>query len=959
MFCIKSLRLCALIFAFVSLACPAKAQLGHGGTVAGLIAASDGSPLARAVVTLSSPDGFHRVASAAQDGTFTVLDLPSGTYALQASAPGFKTSTQSSVSVAIGRTTQLTLTLAVAVSAETINVVAGQATFDTTQTSSVVNVDKDRVEELPIPNRNYLTFVALSPQATPANPVLSQQTLTQSGGGFGFGGLRPTSNAIYLDGVGDDDEFSGSSRTQLSPEAINDFQIVNHGFAAESGGAAGGSIDVQTRAGLNHPHGDAFLFVQNGTLNGTPPLGLNPYKPDESRLRAGLALGGAIQHDKTFYYLAAEQELARGEDTNNLAPATVSQINLGIRQFGTMQGLTLQTGFFPTADQETELSGRIDRVLSARQSATLRYAFTNTRNVADAFNTDELADRTARGSSFTSDNSINGTLTSTVSTALLNKFSFELSQRRAVERTSTVSGPGILIPGVALFGTPYAGNNRRFETHLEFEEGALLQRKHHLFQAGAGVDRVALRSQVLDGSHGLFVFPALAALTTGDADFYIQSFFTNPNTNFAEYRVSAYLQDHWTPERSLAVDYGLRYEDNHLPSTLPQHALNFSPRIGVAWTPLPSLVLRSGFGIFYDRYLLSTVNRFLQLDGTHGFNQILEDNAAAAMYRSGSIPTNPFPLTAPSIWRAQLGLHNPYSEVASFSAEQALPLQTTLRAEYQYVHGIHLGRTTNVNLSPSVILTTQNAASLNVTSPTFQQVGHPVFSQQRLNPAYDAINEFASSANSTYNGVTVTLNRQFTDDFQLLAGYTFSKTLDDASYDFEQPQNPYALKDERALSLQDQSHRLTLSGLYVIGPDLNDLQDAAANANPGALTRLLTGIEFAPILSVGSGFRTNPVVGLDSNREHIYPFAARPLGFVRNSLSTGPTINFDLRVLKMFPVGTGHLDVVAESFNLPNHRNVTLLSTAFGSGSQPAGAFGSPIGATTPRRIQFSLDYEF
>lgn len=69
--------------------------------------------------------------------------------------------------------------------------------------------------------------------------------------------------------------------------------------------------------------------------------------------------------------------------------------------------------------------------------------------------------------------------------------------------------------------------------------------------------------------------------------------------------------------------------------------------------------------------------------------------------------------------------------------------------------------------------------------------------------------------------------------------------------------------------------------------------------------------------------------------------------------------NVDLRVLKMIPIGAGHLDVVVESFNLLNHRNVSLLNATFGSESQPAGGFGSPIWATTPRRIQFSLDYEF
>ena len=54
--------------------------------------------------------------------------------------------------------------------------------------------------------------------------------------------------------------------------------------------------------------------------------------------------------------------------------------------------------------------------------------------------------------------------------SLLNKLSFELAQRRAVERTGQTTGPGILVSGTALFGTPYSGNDRRFETHTEFAE---------------------------------------------------------------------------------------------------------------------------------------------------------------------------------------------------------------------------------------------------------------------------------------------------------------------------------------------------------------------------------------------------------------------------------------------------------------------------------------------------------
>ncbi|GGG73200.1 TonB-dependent receptor [Edaphobacter dinghuensis] len=933
------------------------AQGGNAGAVTGVVLAPNGSPVAGATVTISAPDAPARIVKSADDGTFLLRDLSSGDYTVKTTSPSFVSDVES-VSVAVGRMTRLSVHLAIVGAQQSVNVTAAPVTFDTSQTSSVVNIDRDRVEELPIPSRNYLTFVLLSPQAAPANPALQQQGGTASGGNFSFGGLRPGSNAIYLDGVNDNDEFTGSSRTQLSPEAISDFQIVNHGFAAQSGGGAGGSIDVQTRTGVNRIHGDAFTFVQNGALNGTPSLGLNPHKPDENRVRAGVALGGPIQRDKTFYYVAAEQEMARGEDTNDLNPSTIGIINSSIRKYPPLGNLSLQSGFFPTTDQETELSGRIDRTMTAREAIMLRYAFTNGRNVNDAFNTDELTDRTARGSSFVADNSLNGTLSSTLTESVLNKLNFELAQRRAVERTGQSVGPGILVSGTALFGTPSSGNDKRFETHTEFADTVALQLRQHFVQFGARADHVALRTEMPDGSQGLFVFGNLAALQNGTPDFFTQSF-GNFNTNLGEIRFAGFAQDHWVAFPSLTLDYGLRYEYNRLPSSFPQDALNFSPRFGAAWTPLKTVIIRSGFGIFYDRFQLSTINRISEFDGTRASMQIVEDTDAVNLYQSGRIPSVPLVGVAPSIWKAQPGLRNPYSEVASLSVEKSLPWQTTLTGEYQFVHGVHLGRSSNVNLAAPVILTASNAASLGVSSPTSQQLGRLVFTKDRLDASYDAVNQFATSAGSSYNGTTITLNRQFQDDLQIMAGYTYSKTIDDASYDLEQPQNPYAIGDERALSLMDQRHRFTLSGLWLIGPDLGDPADAVKNANPGPIMKALTGLEFAPIISIASGFRSNPVTGLDSNREHIFPFAVRPDGFNRNALATPVNVDVDLRVLKMVPLYQGHLDVVAESFNLLNHRNVSLLNTAFGSNATPASGFGGPIATSTARRVQFSLDYEF
>ncbi|HZQ44785.1 MAG TPA: hypothetical protein VFA99_16135 [Acidobacteriaceae bacterium] len=95
--------------------------------------------------------------------------------------------------------------------------------------------------------------------------------------------------------------------------------------------------------------------------------------------------------------------------------------------------------------------------------------------------------------------------------------------------------------------------------------------------------------------------------------------------------------------------------------------------------------------------------------------------------------------------------------------------------------------------------------------------------------------------------------------------------------------------------------------------------------------KALYGLEFAPILSIGSGFLCDPLVGMDSNHEHIFPFAARPMGYGRDTLATPPNVNFDFRALKMVGIKGGHLDFVAESFNIVNHENITELDPVYGN----------------------------
>jgi hypothetical protein len=61
----------------------------------------------------------------------------------------------------------------------------------------------------------------------------------------------------------------------------------------------------------------------------------------------------------------------------------------------------------------------------------------------------------------------------------------------------------------------------------------------------------------------------------------------------------------------------------------------------------------------------------------------------------------------------------------------------------------------------------------------------------------------------------------------------------------------------------------------------------------------------------------------------------------------------------MVPIWRGHLDIVTESFNLLNTQNIDLLNLVYGSAISGDGSFAKPIQIGNPRRIQFSIDFEY
>jgi carboxypeptidase family protein/TonB-dependent receptor-like protein len=911
------------------------------GALDGSVGDSSGGRIPGATVTVrDTATNRMRAAPTNAEGAYHIAELPVGTYEVLVNQAGFAPYRHTGVTIQLGATVHLDIELQAAGVTTQVTVTAQPPAIDPAQISVTSGVDRERIEELPVQSRNYLNFVLLAPGVASSAQQPGKQALGSSpDSGFNFGGLRGRSNNVTIDGLDNNDEYTGSSRTELSLEIVQEFQVVNAGLSAETGGASGGSINVVTRTAANQIHGDAFLFLQNGALDARNPFETERATPDLHRYRAGFSQGGPIVKDRTFYYAAFEQEHNRSLDDSFISPATAASVNrvLAGGAFPRLATQQINDGFFPTARVETEASAKVNHQLTSANSLMLRYAFTNNREAGDAFNTAGWTDPSARGSSFVRDNAFVGSLTTVFNPRSIGDLRFQFADRRVVLRTNDATGPGIDIAGLVNFGRPYDGNGRRTETHRQATYTYTHSVGRHLLKAGATVNHVHLDAAMADGFGGTYIFAGLADFAAGRPDSFRQAF-GSVDTGYAVTNYGVFLQDHWSLAQHLTVDLGVRYDFEHLPPAFPQDTNNVSPRVGLAYQPAPGWVVRAGYGIFFDRYILSNLNRAIQKDGVNASELVLYGDAAAAFFGAGAGgPFAPFKPFRPSIYRSDSGLATPYSQQASFSVERLLARDLTATASYLFVRGVKLPRTRNVNLLPM---------------PPIK------FGSSRVvDPRFDNVYQLEDSASSTYHGVSFAFNRRMSNELAFSGSYTLSKTFDDASDFNEQPGNPFHLAAEQALSLQHQQQRAVFNGLWEL--PIGD-EEPGKPAPNNWVTKVFGHIEVAPIFTVESGRPVNPLTGVDSSRNGAFPLSSRPFGFGRNSLRSPALANMDFRVLKYFPMGkTAHLDLVAEAFNLFNRANVAQINPIFAAAAVPQPGFLQPIAGVGARQIQFSLDFEY
>jgi hypothetical protein len=155
------------------------------------------------------------------EGIFRIREMAPGTYEVLVSQSGFATYRHAGVTIQLGATVHLDVAMQSAGVSTQVTVTAQPPPLDPARISVSSAVDNERIEELPVESRNYLNFTLLAAGVASSAQQAGRSLAPLSDSGFTFGGLRGRSNNVTIDGLDNNDEYVGASRTELSLESRN------------------------------------------------------------------------------------------------------------------------------------------------------------------------------------------------------------------------------------------------------------------------------------------------------------------------------------------------------------------------------------------------------------------------------------------------------------------------------------------------------------------------------------------------------------------------------------------------------------------------------------------------------------------------------------------------------------------------------------------------------------------
>ena len=298
-----------------------------------------------------------------------------------------------------------------------------------------------------------------------------------------------------------------------------------------------------------------------------------------------------------------------------------------------------------------------------------------------------------------------------------------------------------------------------------------------------------------------------------------------PGLSVNQFDVGIFAGDDWQVRQNVTLNLGFRYEAQ----TNIHDWRDFAPRIGLAWAPKggprtarPKLVIRVGFGIFYDRFLMTNALTAARYNGIVQQQYVVTNPdffpnipSAASLAQLQSTPV---------IQQVSPPLRAPYILQSALTLERQLPRNSTLAVTYTNSHGLQQLRSQDINApQPGTYLP-------GIRNSGVHPLGHP-----------GAVFLMKSSGRYNQNQLIVNVNSKLSQSVSLSGSYVLNRAMSDTDGVSTFPANPYNLQGEYGPAATDARHRFTISGTI----------DTKWN------------IRFSPLVSLQSGLPFNITTGSD------------------------------------------------------------------------------------------------
>ncbi len=397
---------------FVLLAAVSLSAQTFRGTILGTVTDASGAVVSGAKVTVKNTGtGLERSTETSGDGSYSLPELPIGTYTVTVTQSGFQTFIATGVTVDVAAERRVDASLKTGEVSTKVEVSADQLPLVETTTNTLGGVlTAQTVQDMPVNGRDYTKLIYLNPGVSGSPDQISDSP--GSFGEFSMNGARGRSNNYLLDGTDMNDGYRndpainqagvfGTPSTILPIDAVAEVNVLSN-FEAEYGRNAGAVVNIVTKSGTNKIHGSAADYFRNSALDARNYFNVasQPKAPFHNN-QYGASLGGPIVKDKTFFYLdyegqqepvgvvtvaavptgtAADGSLSPSDATNPVIQALLGRHpwpapNLGNPNPGVVSMNGTASVISPSFNRLTSFIAKIDQNFNPSNILTGRYFF--------------------------------------------------------------------------------------------------------------------------------------------------------------------------------------------------------------------------------------------------------------------------------------------------------------------------------------------------------------------------------------------------------------------------------------------------------------------------------------------------------------------------------------------------------------------------------------------------------